>query len=92
MTHPATASNSSVFPFRFGLFKALRMYPKISWIRTIHCVILFKKKKKKKKLASCPTEVPAVSVDIMYNLLIWRILKILCNLKVTDIIVHSCNL
>lgn len=37
-------------------------------------------------------EVPAISVDIMYNLLIWRILKILCNLKVTDIIVHSCNL
>lgn len=89
MTYPATASNSSVFPFRFGLFKALRMHPKISWIKTIHCVILFKKKT---KLASCPMEVPAISVDIMYNLLIWRILKILCNLKVTDIIVHSCNL
>lgn len=65
------------------------MHPKISWIETIHCVILFKKKE---KLASCPTEVPAISVDIMYNLLIWRILKILCNLKVTDTIVHSCNL
>lgn len=46
MTYPATASNSSVFPFRFGLFKALRMHPKISWIKTIHCVILFKKKNK----------------------------------------------
>lgn len=65
------------------------MHLKISWIKTIHCVILFKKKT---KLASCPMEVPAISVDIMYNLLIWRILKILCNLKVTDIIVHSCNL
>lgn len=39
-----------------------------------------------------PYRVPAISVDIMYNLLIWRILKILCNLKVTDIIVHSYNI
>lgn len=44
------------------------------------------------KLASCPTEVPTISIDTMYNLLIWRILKNLCNLKVTDIIVHSCIL
>lgn len=43
-------------------------------------------KKKKKNLATCPTEVPAISVDTMYNLLIWRILKNLCNLKVTDIL------
>lgn len=45
-----------------------------------------------KKIASCPAEVPAISVNTMYNLLIWRMLKNLCNLKVTDIIVHSCIL
>lgn len=45
-----------------------------------------------KKLASCPIVVPAISIDTMYNLLIWRILKNLCNLKVTDIIVYSCIL
>lgn len=28
---------------------------------------------KKKKLASCPIEVPAISIDCMHNLLIWRI-------------------
>lgn len=39
-----------------------------------------------------PYEVPAISIDTMHNLLIWRILKNLCNLKVTDIIVHSCIL
>lgn len=45
-----------------------------------------------KKFASCPAEVPTISVNTMYNLLIWRMLKNLCNLKVTDIIVHSCIL
>lgn len=50
------------------------------------------KKTKNKKLASCPIEVPAISIDTMHNLLIWRILKNLCNLKVTDIIVYSCIL
>lgn len=45
-----------------------------------------------KKLTLCSTEVPAISIDTMYNLLIWRILKNLCNLKVIDIIVHSCIL
>lgn len=63
------------------------MYPNISWIKAIHCVIYFFK-----KLASCPIVVPAISIDTMYNLLIWRILKNLCNLKVTDIIVYSCIL
>lgn len=43
-------------------------------------------------VTSCLAEVPAISVDTMYNLLIWRMLKNLCNLNITDIIVYTCIL
>lgn len=60
--------------------------PKMPWIKVFHCVTF-----QPQTFASWPAEVPAFSVDT-YNLLIGRMLKNLCNLKVTDIIVHTCIL
>lgn len=60
---------------------------KMPWIKVFHCVT-----SQRQTFASWPAEVPAISVDTMYNLLIWRVLKNLCNLKVTDIIVYTCIL
>lgn len=61
--------------------------PKMPWMKVFHCVTF-----RLQTFASWPAEVPAISVDTMYNLLIGRMLKNLCNLKVTDIIVHTCIL
>lgn len=86
--HCFTISNHTIFASRCNLFKTLRMledaldksFSLCDFSMPDLCFM------------ACGAEVPAISVDTMYNLLIWRMLKNLCNLKVTDIIVYTCIL
>lgn len=75
------------FRFQMQSIRDIKDVPKMPCIKVFHCVTF-----QRQTFASWPAEMPAISVDTMYNLLIGRMLKNLCNLKVTDIIVHTCIL